>query len=479
MTQLQQARTGTVTPAMERIGKRENRDPEFVRQQVADGQAVIPNNHAHDALDPMIIGREFATKVNANIGNSDETSDLEGELEKLHTAVHYGADTVMDLSTGGGLDEIRETIVEHSPVPVGTVPIYEAVKRVDEPAEITHELLLDVIEKQAEQGVDYQTIHAGVLMEHLPLTDGRKTGIVSRGGSILAQWIEENGMENPLYTKFDEICEIFAEHDVTFSLGDGLRPGCLADASDEAQFAELETLGELTQTAWDHGVQVMVEGPGHVPMDQIRDNVERQQEVCDGAPFYVLGPLVTDIAPGYDHITSSIGATEAARAGAAMLCYVTPKEHLGLPEKEDVRDGLAAYRIAAHAADVANGRPGARDWDDALSEARYEFDWREQFDLALDPDRAQSYHDQTLPGDNYKEARFCSMCGVEFCSMRIDQDAREADGEMEDLDGGTDLDESAGADVNLPPVGTHDTTDVPEDEHVPATESVESSEADD
>jgi len=465
-TQLQRAREGEVTVAMERVAARENCEPEFVREQVAEGQAVIPANHAHESLDPMIIGREFGTKVNANIGNSEETSDLAGEIEKLHTAVHYGADTVMDLSTGANLDEIREANVEHSPVPVGTVPIYEAVKRAGDPVDITHELLLDVIEKQAEQGVDYMTIHAGVLMEHLPLTDGRKTGIVSRGGSILAQWIEENGMENPLYTKFDEICEIFAEHDVTFSLGDGLRPGCLADASDDAQFAELDTLGELTRTAWDHGVQVMVEGPGHVPMDEIRENVEHQQDVCDGAPFYVLGPLVTDVAPGYDHITSAIGATEAGRAGAAMLCYVTPKEHLGLPEREDVREGLAAYRIAAHAADVANGRPGARDWDDALSEARYEFDWRRQFDLALDPERAREYHDQTLPGDNYKEARFCSMCGVDFCSMRIDQDAREADGEMETIADETDIDASPAAAVNRPPVGEHDASDVPDYSHL-------------
>ncbi|KZX48855.1 phosphomethylpyrimidine synthase ThiC [Haloarcula sp. K1] len=464
MTQLAAARNGTVTEAMARVAEREGVEPEFVRQQVADGQAVIPANVGHDSLDPMIIGREFATKVNANIGNSEETSDIEGELEKLHTAVHYGADTVMDLSTGNNLDEIRSANVRHSPVPIGTVPIYEAVKRASDPSEITHELLLDVIEKQAKQGVDYMTIHAGVRMEHLPLTDGRKTGIVSRGGSILAQWIEENGMENPLYTKFEAICEIFREHDVTFSLGDGLRPGCLADAGDDAQFAELDTLGELTRTAWEHDVQVMVEGPGHVPMDQVAEQVERQQEVCDGAPFYVLGPLVTDVAPGYDHITSAIGATEAGRAGAAMLCYVTPKEHLGLPEQSDVRDGLAAYRIAAHAADVANGREGARDWDDALSEARYAFDWREQFDLALDPDRAREYHDQTLPGDNYKEARFCSMCGVEFCSMRIDQDARE-DGDMEsieaDADDRTPLEDSSAAAVNRPPVGTHDGADIP------------------
>ncbi|ELZ62163.1 phosphomethylpyrimidine synthase ThiC [Halorubrum hochstenium ATCC 700873] len=462
-TQIKLARDGEITPAMERVAERENCEAAFVREQVAAGRAVIPNNRGHDSLDPMVIGGEFSTKVNANIGNSESTSDLDAELRKLHAAVHYGADTVMDLSTGDRLDETREANVAYSPVPVGTVPIYEAVKRAGSPEEITHELLLDVIEKQAEQGVDYMTIHAGVLLEHLPLTDGRKTGIVSRGGSILAQWIEENGAQNPLYTRFEEICEIFAEHDVTVSLGDGLRPGCLADASDEAQFAELDTLGELTRAARDRGVQVMVEGPGHVPMDEIADNVDRQQEVCDGAPFYVLGPLVTDIAPGYDHITSAIGATEAARAGAAMLCYVTPKEHLGLPDAEDVRDGLAAYRIAAHAADVANGLPGARDWDDALSEARYEFDWTRQFDFALDPERARNYHDQTLPGDNYKEARFCSMCGAEFCSMRIDQDARDADGEMSDIDGETDLDASAAAAVNVPPVGTHDTDRVPDE----------------
>jgi phosphomethylpyrimidine synthase len=456
-TQLQRARDGEVTPAMERVAERENRDAEFVREQVAEGTAVIPNNHAHDVLDPMIIGRNFATKVNANIGNSETTSGLDEELAKLHTAVHYGADTVMDLSTGANLDEIREANVGHAPVPIGTVPIYEAVTNVDEVADLTPELLLSVIEKQAEQGVDYMTIHAGVLAEHLPLTDGRTTGIVSRGGSILAQWMEEHGAQNPLFTHFEDICEIFARHDVTVSLGDGLRPGSLADASDDAQFAELDTLGELTRRAWDHGVQVMVEGPGHVPLDDIEANMERQREVCDGAPFYVLGPLVTDVAPGYDHITSAIGATEAARHGAAMLCYVTPKEHLGLPEAEDVREGLAAYRIAAHSADVANGLPGARDWDDALSEARYAFDWRRQFDLALDPERAQSYHDQTLPGDNYKEARFCSMCGVEFCSMRIDQDARDADGEMDSIDGNTDLESSAAAEVNLPPTGTHRT----------------------
>nr|WP_246308196.1 phosphomethylpyrimidine synthase ThiC [Halobaculum salinum] len=446
---------------MGRVAERERRDPEFVRERVADGRAVIPNNHGHEGLDPMVIGEAFATKVNANIGNSEDTSDPEAELEKLHAAVHFGADTVMDLSTGPDLDRIREANVAHSPVPVGTVPIYEAVKRAGSPADVTRDLLRDVIEKQARQGVDYMTVHAGVLMEHLPLTDGRTTGIVSRGGSILARWMEEHGEQNPLYVDFPELCETFREHDVTVSLGDGLRPGSLADASDEAQFAELDTLGELTGVAQERGVQVMVEGPGHVPMDEIRDNVDRQREACDGAPFYVLGPLVTDVAPGYDHVTSAIGATEAARAGAAMLCYVTPKEHLGLPEREDVREGMAAYRIAAHAADVANGLPGARDWDDALSEARYDFDWRRQFDLALDPERAREFHDRTLPGDNYKEARFCSMCGAEFCSMRIDRDAREAGEGMTDLDDETDLDASPAAAVNLPPVGTHDAERLP------------------
>ncbi len=454
-TQLQAAREGTITAEMERVAERENRDPAFVREQVAGGRAVIPSNHAHETLDPMIIGREFATKVNANIGNSETTSDLETELEKLHTAVHYGADTVMDLGTGSDLDRIREAHLEHSPVPIGTVPLYEAVKRAGSPEDLTPELLLEVVEKQARQGVDYMTIHAGILLEHLPLTEGRKTGIVSRGGSMMAKWMEAHGEQNPLFQIFEDICEIFAEHDVTFSLGDSLRPGCLADACDEAQYAELDALGELTRVARDHGVQVMVEGPGHVPMDRIAENVERQQEVCDGAPFYVLGPLVTDVAPGYDHVTSAIGAAIAAREGAAMLCYVTPKEHLGLPEKEDVRDGLAAYRIAAHAGDVANGLPGARDWDDALSEARYAFDWTEQFRLALDPERARAYHDQTLPGDNYKDARFCSMCGVDFCSMRIDQDAR-AEGDLRELEAETDLENSPAAEVNRPPVGTHD-----------------------
>ncbi|MEZ3145388.1 phosphomethylpyrimidine synthase ThiC [Halobaculum sp. MBLA0143] len=486
-TQRERAVDGEVTAAVERVAERENCEPEFVRSEVAAGRAVIPANHAHDSLDPMVIGSAFSTKVNANIGNSEETGGIESELEKLHAAVHYGADTVMDLSTGSNLDAVRTANVEHSPVPVGTVPVYEAVKRAGGATELSADLLVDVIRKHAEQGVDYQTIHAGVLAEHLPLTDGRKTGIVSRGGSILARWMEDHGEQNPLYTAYDRICEVLAEHDVTISLGDGLRPGCIADANDAAQNAELDTLGELTRRAWDHGVQVMVEGPGHVPMDEIETAVERQREVCDGAPFYVLGPLVTDVAPGYDHITSAIGATEAARAGAAMLCYVTPKEHLGLPNAEDVRDGLAAYRIAAHAADVAVGQPGARDWDDALSEARYEFDWNRQFDLALDPERARSFHDQTLPGDNYEDARFCSMCGAEFCSMRIDQDARDADGETTALEGATDLDASPAAETNQPPVGTHDTSRVPDEIEIdgvrftpadhPETESTESTES--
>ncbi len=381
----------------------------------------------------------------------------------------------MDLSTAGELDAIRKAHISKSPVPIGTVPIYEAHRRAETPTSISKELLLAVIRKQASQGVDYMTLHAGILAQHLPLTETRTTGIVSRGGSILARWMEETGMQNPLYTGFEEICDVLADHDVTVSLGDGLRPGSLADASDEAQLAELQTLGQLTETAHDHGVQVMVEGPGHVPMDEIAWNVEQEQEICNGAPFYVLGPLVTDVAPGYDHIASAIGATEAARAGAAMLCCVTPKEHLGIPEQEDVRNGLVAYRIAAHAADVAAGHPGARDWDDALSKARYEFDWRRQFELAIDPDRAQQYHDSTLPEDNYKTARFCSMCGAEFCSMRIDHDRR---GEQDAPDTGSasqfnpepetvvepqtqlELSQSDAAEVNLPPVRTrnHDDT---------------------
>jgi len=461
-TQLERARDGQVTPAMERVAEREQVDPGFVREAVAEGRAVIPANHAHDALDPMIIGEQFATKVNANIGNSAPESDAEAEHEKLLTAIEFGADTVMDLSTGGDVESIRRRHVDRSPVPIGTVPIYEALKRAGEPEALTPETLLSVIEAQAEQGVDYQTIHAGILREHLPLTDDRLTGIVSRGGSILAEWMRAHDAQNPLYTHFEAICERCAAHDVTISLGDGLRPGSLADANDEAQLAELETLGKLVEIAQSHGVQVMVEGPGHVPLDEIGDHVDHQREVCDGAPFYLLGPIVTDVAPGYDHITSAIGATEAARAGAAMLCYVTPTEHLGLPDAEDVRRGLAAYRIAAHAGDVAAGKPGARDWDDAISEARYEFDWQRQFRLALDPDRARAYHDRASSADEDApaETHYCSMCGAEFCSMRMDRETR-AEAAIDDPQVEIDLSSSRAAEANLPPTGTHDTTDVP------------------
>ncbi|ALG82930.1 phosphomethylpyrimidine synthase ThiC [Halanaeroarchaeum sulfurireducens] len=476
-TQLERARAGEITPATFRVAERENRDPVFVREQVANGRAIIPNNHQHDALDPMIIGREFATKINANIGASETTSDADEELEKLHTAIQYGADTVMDLSTGGDLESIRRTHIEHSPVPIGTVPIYEAANRVPAPPDLTTEDLLDVIDTQARQGVDYMTIHAGIRRDHLPLTDGRTTGIVSRGGSILAQWMEAHEAENPLYAHIESVLAILREHDVAISLGDGLRPGSLADAGDEAQLAELRTLGELTEIARDHGVQVMVEGPGHVPLDQIAPHVEEQREICDGAPFYLLGPIVTDIAPGYDHITSAIGATEAARAGAAMLCYVTPKEHLGLPDEEDVREGLAAYKIAAHAADVASDQPGARDWDDALSAARYEFDWGRQFDLALDPKRARAYHDETLPDEQQTDARYCSMCGADFCAMRIDQDAR-GDG-LDALETGRPLANSAAAAVNVPPTGTHDTAGLPEVPEILCEHGVESVVAED
>ena len=430
ITQLEHARAGSVTPQMEFVAGRESLEPELIRDEVGRGRMVIPANvHriAAGKLEPMAIGIASKCKINANIGNSAVTSDIDGELEKLHHAVHFGADTVMDLSTGGNIDTIREAILAASPVPIGTVPIYQAIQQVKKPTDLTAEMLIDNIRHQAEQGVDYMTLHCGVLWEYVPMTTQRVTGIVSRGGSLMAAWMMHHQRQNPLYTHFDEICDIMREHDVTFSLGDGLRPGCLADASDEAQFAELETLGELTRRAWEKGCQVMVEGPGHVPMDQIEMNVKKQIEACDEAPFYVLGPLVTDIAPGYDHITSAIGAALAGWAGAAMLCYVTPKEHLGLPNKEDVREGVIAYKIAAHAADVARKRPGVRDRDDALSKARYEFDWNEQFRLSLDPERAREYHDETLPQEGFKSAPFCSMCGPKFCSMRITEDLRNAD----------------------------------------------------
>ncbi|MBI3292622.1 MAG: phosphomethylpyrimidine synthase ThiC [Elusimicrobia bacterium] len=426
MTQLEAARQGIVTKEMQLVADKEGLSAELIRSEIIAGRLIIPANvnHLKQGLQAMGIGIALKCKINANIGNSATTSNVQEEKDKLHTAVHFGADTVMDLSTGGQLDETREAIIAASPVPVGTVPIYEGLARARRIEAITPELLLEVIEKQARQGVDYMTIHAGVLQEYIPFTKKRITGIVSRGGSILAQWMVARREQNPLYTRFDEICEIFRRYDVSFSLGDGLRPGCIADASDEAQFAELRSLGELTLRAWEHGVQVMVEGPGHVPMDQIPMNVERQIHECHGAPFYVLGPLVTDVAPGYDHITSAIGAAIAGQAGAALLCYVTPAEHLGLPNKEDVRQGVIAYKIAAHAADLSRHRPGARDQDDALSHARFTFDWEKQFALALDPEAARTKHDETLPEGAFKGARFCSMCGPTFCAMKVTQDAR-------------------------------------------------------
>ena len=421
VTQMHYARQGTVTEEMEFVAKRENLPAETIRSEVARGRMIIPANVRHVELEPMAIGIAAKCKINANIGNSATTSNIDQELEKLHGAVHFGADTAMDLSTGGNIHEIREAILRHSPVPIGTVPVYEALSRVSRVRELTPELMLEVIEEQAAQGVDYMTIHAGVLREHIPLTRRRITGIVSRGGAIMAQWSVENQQENLLYTHFDEICKIFQKYDVSFSLGDGLRPGCLADASDEAQFAELRTLGELTEKAWEYDVQVMIEGPGHIPMDQIKLQVDKEIEMCHEAPFYTLGPLVTDIAPGYDHITSAIGAAMIGWHGASMLCYVTPKEHLGLPDKHDVRQGIIAYKIAAHAADIARHRPGARDRDDALSYARFLFDWNKQFDLSLDPETARSMHDETLPNETYKDAAFCSMCGPKFCSMNTTQ----------------------------------------------------------
>jgi phosphomethylpyrimidine synthase len=419
-TQRTRALTGETTTAMEFVARREDTSSEVIRDEVARGRLVIPANARHLAgkLEPMGIGAVAKVKINANIGTSAVTSSLEEEVGKLELAVKYGADTVMDLSTGKDIDAVREAIIAHATVPVGTVPIYQLVTdRVHDIADATPQDFLDVIEHQAKQGVDYMTLHAGILREHLPLVYGRVTGIVSRGGSLHAVWMVHNRAQNPLYTHFDEVCEILAAHDVTVSLGDSLRPGCLHDASDRAQFAELETLGELTQRAWSHGVQVMVEGPGHIPMDQIELQVRKQKAVCHEAPFYTLGPLVVDIAPGYDHISSAIGAAMIGWYGADMLCYVTPKEHLGLPDAEDVRQGVIAYKIAAHAADIARGRKGARDRDDALSRARYTFDWNEQFRLALDPDRAREYHDEALPAEYFKSAEFCAMCGPKFCSM--------------------------------------------------------------
>lgn len=427
MTQIQEARQGNITPEMQFVARRENLDPELVRDEVARGRMVIPANTAHLAkgLEPMGIGIKARCKINANIGNSAVTSDSDNEISKLKMAVSLGADTVMDLSTGGRIDAIREAIIAASPVPIGTVPMYQAVQKVKKVEDLTEQDFLDIVEHQAKQGVDYMTLHAGILRDYVPLTAHRVTGIVSRGGSLIAMWMIAHNKENPLYTHFDELCEIMRAYDVTWSLGDSLRPGSIADASDAAQFAELKTLGELVRRARANGCQAMVEGPGHVPMDQIPMNMEKQAIECDEAPFYVLGPLVTDIAPGYDHITSAIGAAIAGWHGASMLCYVTPKEHLGLPEVEDVRQGVIAYKIAAHAADLARHRKGARDRDDALSRARFNFDWNEQFRLSLDPETARRMHDETLPQEAFKSAQFCSMCGPKFCSMRITEDLRK------------------------------------------------------
>jgi len=416
-TQMHYARKGVVTGEMQYVAKRENVSPELIRDEVGRGRMIIPANINHLNLEPMAIGIASKCKINANIGNSATTSNIDEELDKLAYCVKFGADTVMDLSTGGDIPLIRKAIIANSPVPIGTVPIYEALNRVRRVEDLTTSLMLEVIEEQAEQGVDYMTIHAGVLVQYIPLTSKRITGIVSRGGAILAEWMVKNHRQNLLYECFEDICKIFQKHDVSFSLGDGLRPGCIADASDEAQFAELKTLGELTKKAWEYDVQVMIEGPGHIPLDQIEMQVTKEREMCYDAPFYTLGPLVTDIAPGYDHITSAIGAAMIGWHGASMLCYVTPKEHLGLPNREDVKAGIIAYKIAAHAADIARKRPGARDRDDELSRARYSFDWNKQFELSLDPETARAMHDETLPEEGFKEAAFCSMCGPKFCSM--------------------------------------------------------------
>lgn len=426
VTQMHYARNGMITSEMEYVAIREGVEPEFVRKEIAEGRAILPANINHPEAEPMIIGRNFHVKVNANIGNSAVSSSIAEEVEKMTWATRWGADTIMDLSTGKNIHTTREWIIRNAPVPVGTVPIYQALEKVNGIAEdLTWEVYRDTLIEQAEQGVDYFTIHAGVLLRYIPITAKRTTGIVSRGGSIMAQWCLFHHKENFLYTHFEEICEIMKQYDVSFSLGDGLRPGSIADANDEAQFSELETLGELTKIAWKHDVQVMIEGPGHVPMHLIKENMEKELDICQGAPFYTLGPLTTDIAPGYDHITSAIGAAMIGWFGTAMLCYVTPKEHLGLPNKDDVRTGVITYKIAAHAADLAKGHKTAHQRDDALSKARFEFRWRDQFNLSLDPERAMEYHDETLPAEGAKTAHFCSMCGPKFCSMRISHDIRE------------------------------------------------------
>ncbi|MGV9413837.1 phosphomethylpyrimidine synthase ThiC [Nocardia sp. NPDC003693] len=425
-TQLAWARAGIITAEMRFIAAREGVEPEVVREEVAAGRAVIPANHNHPECEPMIIGKKFLVKINANIGNSAVSSSISEEVEKMVWATRWGADNIMDLSTGKNIHETREWILRNSPVPVGTVPIYQALEKVNgDPTKLTWEIYRDTVIEQAEQGVDYMTVHAGVLLRYVPLTAKRVTGIVSRGGSIMAAWCLAHHQESFLYTNFRELCEILAKYDITFSLGDGLRPGSIADANDEAQFAELRTLGELTKIAKSYGVQVMIEGPGHVPMHKIVENVRLEEELCEEAPFYTLGPLATDIAPAYDHITSAIGAAIIAQAGTAMLCYVTPKEHLGLPNRDDVKVGVITYKIAAHSADLAKGHPHAQDRDDALSKARFEFRWHDQFNLSLDPDTAREYHDETMPAEPAKTAHFCSMCGPKFCSMRISADVRE------------------------------------------------------
>ncbi|WP_404869089.1 phosphomethylpyrimidine synthase ThiC [Kitasatospora griseola] len=438
VTQLGYAKRGLITPEMEFVALREGLEPEFVREQVARGRAVIPVNVNHPESEPAVIGTDFLVKINANIGNSAVTSSIEEEVEKMTWATRWGADTVMDLSTGRNIHTTREWILRNSPVPIGTVPLYQALEKVDGRAEdLSWEVYRDTVLEQCEQGVDYMTVHAGVLLRYVPLTARRKTGIVSRGGSIMAAWCLAHHQENFLYTHFEELCDLLRAYDVTFSLGDGLRPGSIADANDEAQFAELTTLGELGRIARAKDVQVMIEGPGHVPMHKIRENMELQQEICDEAPFYTLGPLTTDVAPGYDHITSGIGAAMIAWWGTAMLCYVTPKEHLGLPNRDDVKTGVITYKIAAHAADLAKGHPGAQAWDDALSDARFEFRWEDQFNLALDPETARAFHDETLPAEPAKTAHFCSMCGPKFCSMKISRQIRD--------EHGTDLDDTVQA----------------------------------
>ncbi len=441
-TQMHLARHGVITEEMRFVAARENVEPEFVRAEIAAGRAILPANIKHPELEPMIIGRNFLVKINANIGNSAVSSSIEEEVEKLQWATRWGADTIMDLSTGEQIHDTREWILRNAHVPVGTVPIYQALEKVRGKVEdLSIDVFLETLEEQAEQGVDYFTIHAGVLLRYIPLTARRVTGIVSRGGSIMAKWCLAHHEENFLYTHFERICALMKKYDVSFSLGDGLRPGSLADANDEAQFSELRTLGELTEVAWRHDVQVMIEGPGHVPMHLIRENMDEQLEHCHEAPFYTLGPLTTDIAPGYDHITSAIGAAMIGSFGCAMLCYVTPKEHLGLPNRDDVKQGVIAYKIAAHAADVAKGHPGARLWDDTLSQARFEFRWEDQFNLALDPVTARAYHDETLPAEPAKSAHFCSMCGPHFCSMKLSQDVRD----MEDAKAATSPAGTAGA----------------------------------